>query len=128
MTGGGAGLALLISQDGLARQLDLVAFFTDALDHNLLAFLQFVTHVADAAVSDFRNVQQSVGAGKDLNERAEIDDSIYRPDVSLADFGFRREPTDAGHGRLGGRAVSGGNRYGAIVFDVDLRAGFFDQG
>ena len=58
------------TQNRLPRKFDLVAFFADALDHDLLPFFQLVAHIADAVVGDFRDVQQSIGAGKDFDERA----------------------------------------------------------
>ena len=43
---------VLVMQDRFARQFDLVAFFADTLNHDLLAFLQFIAHVANATISD----------------------------------------------------------------------------
>ena len=76
-------------QDRLARQLNFIAFFADAFDEYLLTFLQFIAHVADAAISDFGNMKQTISAGKDLDESPEVDDAANRADVCLADFGFR---------------------------------------
>ena len=38
-TAGSAGLLVFIPEHGFSRQLNLIALFADALDHNLLAFL-----------------------------------------------------------------------------------------
>ena len=64
MTAGSVGVLGFVAEDGLAGKLDFVAFLADALDHDLLAFFQLVTHVADAPVGDFRDVQQAISAGK----------------------------------------------------------------
>ena len=57
------GLAVLITEYGFARELDLVALTTDALHQNLLSLLQLVAHVFHAAVGDFGDVKQPVSAG-----------------------------------------------------------------
>ena len=64
----------LIAEDSFPGKLDFVPLFANAFNQNLLTFLQLVTHVLDAAVGDFGNVQQSIGSGKDFHEGAEIDD------------------------------------------------------
>jgi hypothetical protein len=58
-----------------ARKLDLVAFLADALDEDLLTFFNSSRTSFHAAVGDFRDVQQTIGAGKDFNKGAEVDDS-----------------------------------------------------
>lgn len=41
---------LFLGNDRFPRKLHLVAFFADTFDEYLLAFLEFVTHVFDAAI------------------------------------------------------------------------------
>ena len=74
-----------------ARQLDLVAFDADHLHHDLIAFLQLIPDIANPVFGDFRNVQQAVGAGEDLDERAEIRDADDFAEIGLADF--RQSPS-----------------------------------
>jgi hypothetical protein len=73
-----------------ARELDFIALFADAFDHNLLTFFQLVAHVAHAAIRNFRNMQQTVNARENFDERAEINNSGNRAEIRFADFGFRR--------------------------------------
>src|SRR5438045_1774838 len=82
------GLPRFVTQDSFARKLDLVAFFADALDHDLLAFAQLVTNIANPTIRDFRDMQQAVSAGKDFDERAKINDPADRANVSCSNFGF----------------------------------------
>src|SRR5687767_9958316 len=116
-----------VAEDGLAGKLDLVAFLADALDHDLLAFFQFVTHVADAPVGNFRDVQQAISAGEDFNEGAEINDAAHRSDVGCADFGIRGETLNPSDRSFGRRRIRSRDGNGAVVFDIDLRAGFLNQ-
>ena len=67
-----------VAQHGAAREFDFVAFFADTLDHYLLTFLEFVAHVADAAVGNLGNVQQAVETREDFDKRAEINDARNR--------------------------------------------------
>src|SRR5262252_8325682 len=125
--GGFLVIALLIAQHGLTRKLDLVAFFADAFHEVLLPFLQFVPDIADPPVGDFRNMQQTVGAGKDLNKGSEIDDAADGADIGLSDFGFSRQAANTVDGGFCGGAVSSRDGNRAVVLDVDFRARLFDQ-
>src|SRR3982751_3365859 len=118
---GGLGLLLLFAQDGLSGKLDFIALFADTLDHNLLAFLQFVAHILDPAVGDLRDVQEPVRAGKDFDERSEIDDARDRAEVGLTDLGFGGKSPYAINGSLSGRAVGRSNRDRTVVLDINLR-------
>ena len=114
-------------QHSFAGKLDLVPFLTDAFDHDLLAFVQLVTNVTNAPVGNFRDVQQPVSAWKDFDERAEINDAIDSADVSLANFGLRRQALDSVHGGFGCCGIGSRDRNRSVVFDIDLRAGLFNQ-
>src|SRR5689334_15491701 len=59
------------AQPHLARGVDV-----DDLDHDLLAFLELVPHVFDAVVGDFRDMEQAVAPGHDLDEGAEVRDAL----------------------------------------------------
>jgi hypothetical protein len=50
VTATATGRSLFLSKDRFPRKLDLVSFFADALDHDLLSFLELVTNVFDAAI------------------------------------------------------------------------------
>ena len=67
-----AHLGALLLQDRLARQLDAVALDGQHLHQNLIAFLQLIAHIVDTVLCDFADVQQSVSAWNDLDERAEV--------------------------------------------------------
>src|SRR5262245_3238926 len=114
---------LLFFEERPAAEANLVAFDADALDQNLLALFQFVAHVADAVVGDLRNVEQSLGAGEDLDEGAEIKDACDGAEIRLADLDFGRQVADDLHRGLGGLAVRRGDGDPAVVRNVDFRAG-----
>src|SRR5205085_4410201 len=116
-----------VAQQRLAREFDLVALFADALDHDLLPLFEFVAHVADAMIGDLGDVQEAISARKDFDERAEINDARDRADVGRADLGLGRQTAYALDGQLRRFAVGGRNRDRAVVFDVNLRAGLFDE-
>ena len=80
-----------------------------------------------AVFGDFADVQQAVGAGEDLDERAEIDQPHHFAQIGLAHFGGGREIGDDLQ-RLVGRASIGRSHVnGAIVLHVDLDAGLLDD-
>src|SRR5262249_27077869 len=114
---------LLFFEERPAAEADLVAFDADAFDQNLLALFQLVADVADAVIGDLRNVEQSFGAGEDLDEGAEIDDAGDGAEVSLAHLDFGRQVANDLHRGLGGLAVRRGDGDSSVVRNVDLRAG-----
>ena len=78
----------------LARQLDAVAFDAEDLDQNLVAFTELVLYVLHAVLGDLADVQQSVGAGEDLDEGAELGEANNLAEIGLADFGNGGEVVD----------------------------------
>src|SRR5690349_7907337 len=90
-----AALGALVLEHGLARQANLTRRVNvDDLDQQLLTFVQLVAHVADAVVGNLGNVQQAVGARQDFDERAEVGEPLHSAQVSLVEFGHRRDPFD----------------------------------
>ena len=65
-------LLALLFQQRLARKLDAIALDAQNLDQYLIAFAQFVLHVFHAMLGNLTDVQQSVGAGKDLDKCTEL--------------------------------------------------------
>src|SRR5205085_3702769 len=125
---GVARLLLLLAEYGLSGELDLVALLADALNEYLLPLLEFVAHVADAVLGYLTDVEESVRAGEDFDERAEVNDARDRPQVGLSDFGLGGERANLCDGRLRGVAVGCGDEDCAVVFDINLRAGLLDDG
>ncbi len=72
-------------------------------------------------------MQQAVGAGEDLDKRAEIDDPDDFAQIGLAHLGHRANIGDHLDTAIGGGAVGGVNLHAAIVFDVDLATGGLDD-
>src|SRR5882724_1023357 len=85
---GSFGVRVLVVQHCLAGKLNLIAFFADALDHYLLAFFQFIANIANATISDFRNVKEPVSTRKDFDKRAEVYDAANSANICLADLSF----------------------------------------
>ena len=67
-----AHLRTLLFQNRLARQPNPVALYRQHLYQDLIAFLQFIANVTDAVFSHFADVQQAIGSGEDLDERAKV--------------------------------------------------------
>src|SRR5208282_6217396 len=87
----------------------------------------YVLGLLDAEVGQLADVHQAVLARQELNERAELLDGDDLAAVDLADLGFGGHALDRVHRDL---HAFGGDRVdvdGAVVFDVDLAAGFFDE-
>src|SRR4030095_11129848 len=120
-----AGSSLFLSKYRLAGKLDLVAFLADALDHDLLSFLELVANVFDTPVGYLGDVQKSVEARKDLDECAEVEDSRNCSEICLPDLGFGRERPDPCDRSLSGLTVGRGDRDRTVVLDVDLRHRLF---
>src|SRR5208337_4918949 len=84
----------LLFEDRLAGQLDAVAFDRQHFHQHLVAFLQFVANILDPVLRHFADVQQPLGAGNDLDERAEIRQPRDFAQVGFADFGGCRQIAD----------------------------------
>jgi len=120
-------LLVALRHSGFARKAHPALFIdTEALDPNLIPEFDDVFGLFDPEVSQFANMNQSVFAGQEFHKSAKIFDRDHFAAVDLADFGFG---SHAGDGVPGNLHSLGGNRVNidrAIVFDVDLAAGFFD--
>src|SRR3984893_891237 len=77
----------LLFEDSLARQTNAIALDGQHFYQHLVAFFQFIANVLNAVLRDFADMQQTVGAGDDLDERAEIGQPRHSTEVSLAYLG-----------------------------------------
>src|SRR5262245_42908526 len=115
-----------LAQRFLAREPDLARLVD--LEHLHIDHVALPDHVGDlphALVGELRDVHQAVGAGHDLDERAEVDHLPYRAAIDLADLRLRGETADPVDRALHGRTVGGGDEDGAVVLDIDLAARLF---
>jgi hypothetical protein len=53
----GLSFAVLIAQDSFSRKLNLVAFFADTFDQDLLSFLQLIANILHSAICDLGDVK-----------------------------------------------------------------------
>ena len=85
-----------------AAELDLAALLVDAdaLDHDFLAFADFVGGVGDTVMGQLTDVQQAVKAGEDGHEGAELDHFGHLAQVGLANLGGLDEVADHAQGNL----------------------------
>src|SRR5690606_5682354 len=74
-----------------------------------LAFLEVVVHVLHALVGDLADVQQTVLAGQQVDQGAEVQDLGDRAFIDLAHFHFRSNLLDAALGLVGLGGVVGGD-------------------
>src|ERR1019366_6880069 len=111
-------LLALFFEHRAAAELDFVAFERQALDQNLVAFLQLVADVLDAVLGDLADVQQTVGSREDLHEGPEIHQPYHFAEIGLADFGGGSEVADDLDGLVGAGFIGAGHVNLAIVFDV----------
>src|SRR5215813_7459676 len=120
-------LLSLITEHGFARELDLISFQADDLDHNLIAFLEYIPHVANAALIDLRDVKQTIGSRKNLDGCAEIGNTHDLSPIRLSDFRSGGQVRDDLDRLLGRRTVSRRDVHAAIIGDVDLYTRLFDD-
>ncbi len=112
----------------LHRQLD-TAFFVGLhhFDFDDLAFGQVVAHALNALVGDLADVQQSVFAGQQIDQRAKVQNLGDRAFVDFADLDFSRDLRNAALGFVGLGRFGRGDGDGAVFVDVDLATGLFGQ-
>src|SRR5262245_3777636 len=97
------------------------------LDLDLVAFFDDVGHFLHAARRQLADVHETVLGSEEVYERTEVHHLDHGALVDVTDFrlgGDRLDPVDCGLHRV---AVCGCHLYRAVVGDVDLRAGLFDD-
>src|SRR5690606_713239 len=86
----------------LDRQLDTAAVVHVQYQHlHFLAFLQYIGDLLNALIAQHGDVHQTVLARQDVDEGAEVDDTLDLADVDLADLGFSSDGQHALLGSLG---------------------------
>src|SRR5215217_8238806 len=114
--------------DDLHRQADLAALVkAQQLDPDLVAFLDDVGGLGDALFGQLADVNQAILGAEEVHERAEIGGLDHGTLIDGADFGFVGDRADPLDGGFNLRAVRRGDLDRAVVFDVDLGAGLFDD-
>src|SRR6202043_3349289 len=84
-----------------------------------IAFLELVAHALDAFVRDLRDVHQTVTAGKDRDESAEIHEARDLALVDAPDLNVGGNELDAPLRLAPGGAAHRGDLHRAVVLDVD---------
>ncbi len=88
----------------------------------MIANLANVLHLVHILIVEFANVAESVAAGQDFDEGAEVLDGCHLAIVDLANFHLLRQRFDLGLGSLGAFSFGMGDKYRAVVVDVDLES------
>ena len=99
----------------------------EQLHFDLVAFLDDIRGFGDPSLGELGDVDETVFRAEEIHEGAEIDYLHDRTLVDLTDFRIVRDgfdPIDCGADRI---AVGGGDLHGAVVLNIDLGAGFFDD-
>ena len=113
---------------GLARKLDAAALVDiEALDLDDVADLADAFHRLEELVGELADVAESVHAGENFDERAEVLDARHLALVDLAGFGDRGNRADGALGRFHRLEARREDRDLAVVVDVDLGAGRLDD-
>src|SRR6195952_4532844 len=114
--------------DLLHRQAGLAAIVeAEQLDLHLLAFLDHVGRLVDARAGQFGNMDEAVLGSEEVHESAEVHDLDDLAVIDLADFRLRDDAADPLERGLDRLAVGGRDLHRAVVLDVDLGAGLFDD-
>src|SRR5437763_842187 len=121
-------LATLLGKGLFPREADLPAAVDgDDLHQHLVAFLEHVLDLLHSRVGEVGDVHQTVSAGEDLDEGAELHDPAHRAEIGLPDLGFLGEGADHLDRLIDALARGGGDGDAAVVLDVDARAGAGDD-
>src|ERR1035438_6314687 len=80
-------LVPLLLQHRFPAQLDLVAFERQHLHQNLIALFQLIADGFNPILRDLADVQQTIGAGEYLDERAELHQPNHLAEIGLSNFG-----------------------------------------
>src|SRR5690606_20884674 len=92
-----------------------------------LTHLQHVIDVGDAVVGDFGDVQQTVTTRQDLDDGAEVQQTLNGALVFLTHFDVGSQFLDAALGFVRTIQIGAGDGDAAVIADVDLATGFFGQ-
>src|SRR4051812_13041068 len=111
-----------------AAELDL-ALFIDLEDfhHDLVPFVEYVGDAPHALGSELGDMYETIGPRQNFHEGAEVHDLSHGPTVDFADFGLRGDALNHFHGAAARRLVARSDHHCAVVLDVDLDAGLFDD-
>ena len=93
------------------------------LDPHHITDLAGIFDLFDAVVGKLRDVNKTVLTGSKLHERTERHQAHDAAIVQRTDLGNKHDIVDALLGGVAGLCVDGGDEDGAVIFDVDLRAG-----
>ncbi len=110
------------AETNLARLIDF-----QHLDHDFIAFLQYIRHLGDSFLGNLRDMQQAFRSGQNFDKRAEIDDFLHGAAVNLSDFRFFGQPFHHRDGAGGRFGIAGSNGYGAVIFHINGHTGFADN-
>jgi len=105
------------------------AFFiyAQALDPDFIAELDDILGLLDAEVCQFADMDEAVFAGQEFHKGAEVFDGYDLAAIDLADLSLGRHTGNGIPGNLHPFGGNGEDVHGAIIFDVDLATGFFDE-
>src|SRR5438094_6104228 len=113
----------LLAQRHLAGEPHLaVAVDLDDLDEDLVTLGQHVLDRANPVLGDLRDVQEPLGVGDDLHERAELDDLLDLTEVDPVELDLAADVLDYRDRPLDRRLVRREDGDPAVVLDVDLGA------
>src|SRR5438046_10251676 len=79
-------------------------------------------------LGDFANMQETVGAGKKLDESAKFREANDFAEIGFADFGAGGDIANHLQGRVAAGSTGGEDVHGAVFEEVDLDAGRFVDG
>src|SRR5262245_15682882 len=114
--------------DRLHGQTDLAALVdAEELYLHLVAFPDDVGDFVHPAWRELADVHQPVLGAEEIHEGAEVHDFHHGALVNVAHFRIRRDRLDPVDRRLDRFAARRGNLDRAVVLDVDLGAGLFDD-
>src|SRR3954471_5954692 len=123
-----AGSTALLRQRFLAGEADLPAPVDgDDLDQHLVAFLEHVFDLLHPRTGEIGDVHETVGAGEDLHEGAELHDPPHGAEIRLPHLRLLRQRADHLDRLIDALARRRGVGDAAVVLDVDARAGAGDD-
>src|SRR5260370_3823594 len=113
----------LVLQNGLARETNAMTFNGKHFDQHLIGFFEFSVDIGNTMLSNFADVQQTIGSGEDFHKGAKFSQPNDFPEVGLPYFGYGREIADHLQGLSGCFLVVGSDVDFAGVIHINLDSG-----
>src|SRR5271155_1640168 len=117
----------LLLKDGLPRKADAIALNRKHFHQHLIAFFKFITHILDAMLSHFADVEQPVSPRNDFDECTEIRQAGDSTEIGFPYLCGSRQVANNLQRLIRRGFIVRSHVDFAGIFNVDLHPGLFDD-